>query len=120
MAALVGARVFVASAQAFAGEAAVVDVALDANGQGRFTIRTTVRHDDSGWDHYANRWVVLGKDGSILAERILLHPHEDEQPFTRSLSGVRIPAGDSEVYVQAFDSVHGAGAKFGPVPVPGR
>jgi len=35
-----------------------------------------------------------------------LHPHENEQPFTRSLSGVVIPEGITEVTLRAKDSVH--------------
>ena len=46
---------------------------------------------DSGWDHYANRWEVLEPEGQVIATRTLLHPHVDEQPFTRSLSGIHIP-----------------------------
>jgi len=45
----------------------------------------------------------------VLATRTLLHPHENEQPFTRSLSGVRIPDGVTEVIVRAHDKVHGYG-----------
>jgi len=32
---------------------------------------------------------------------VLLHPHETEQPFTRDLYGVRVPAGVTEVTVRA-------------------
>ena len=38
--------------------------------------------------------------------RTLLHPHVDEQPFTRSLGGVAIPSDVSRVTVRAGDSVH--------------
>ena len=47
-------------------------------------IHVTVRHNDSGWDHYADVWRVYAPDGRLFAERILAHPHETEQPFTRS------------------------------------
>jgi hypothetical protein len=68
-----------------------------------------VRHVDEGWDHYADRWEVLSPDGEVLGVRELLHPHVDEQPFTRSLTGVAIPEGVDEVEVRARDSVHGFG-----------
>jgi hypothetical protein len=94
---------------ASAGEADVisVDAARSADGNWRFEV--TVRHDDTGWDHYADKWEVLGPDGKVLATRVLAHPHVGEQPFTRSLSGVEIPQGMKRVRVRAHDSVHGYG-----------
>lgn len=67
----------------------------------------TIRHPDTGWDHYADGWSVNAPDGSELGFRKLAHPHENEQPFTRSLSGVQIPEGLGEVVIRAHDSVHG-------------
>ena len=52
---------------------------------------------------------MLAPDGRILATRKLLHPHEYEQPFTRSLTGVRIEAAVVTVRVRAHDSEHGFG-----------
>ena len=72
----------------------------------------TIRHADTGWDHYADGWTVLAPDGTELGHRELLHPHVEEQPFTRSLSGVPIPGGLVEVVIRPHDSVHGAGAEF--------
>jgi hypothetical protein len=63
----------------------------------------TVSHPDTGWDHYADAWRVLDMDGNQLAIRQLAHPHVNEQPFTRSLSGVILPVGTTQVQVQARD-----------------
>jgi len=30
-----------------------------------------------------------------------VHPHETEQPFTRSLGGVRVPDGTTQVQIQS-------------------
>lgn len=49
--------------------------------------------------------------GEVLAARELAHPHENEQPFTRSLRGAHIPDGMDEVVIRANDSVHGDGGK---------
>lgn len=73
----------------------------------RWTVSTTLRHEDSGWDHYADEWRVVDAMGQVLARRVLVHPHEDEQPFTRSESGIRIPAATGVVFVEAHDKVHG-------------
>ena len=72
----------------------------------------TVRHNDDGWEHYADAWqVVRPPDGEVLAERVLAHPHVNEQPFTRSQSGVRIPRELTVVTVHAKCNVHGFGGR---------
>jgi len=88
------------------GEADVVGVEVVKDGSGSYRFNVGVSHEDTGWEHYADRWEVLGPDGSALGTRTLLHPHVDEQPFTRSLSGVKIPEGVTEVSIRAHDSVH--------------
>jgi hypothetical protein len=54
----------------------------------------------------------------VLATRTLLHPHVDEQPFTRSLRNVKIPAATTWVRVRANDLVHGEGGREVTVSVP--
>jgi len=94
---------------AAAGEADVVAVKATLAGDGTWRFDVTVEHADTGWDHYADAWEVLAPDGAVLGTRTLLHPHENEQPFTRSLAGVAVPDGITEVIVRAHDSVHGYG-----------
>jgi len=101
-----------------AGEADVVDARAERAGDGTWRFAVTVRHADEGWDHYADAWEVLAPDGTVLGTRTLLHPHETEQPFTRSLSGVRIPDGLTEIGIRAHDKVHGYGGKELLVTVP--
>ena len=100
------------------GEADVLDPRATPTDAGTYRFDVTVRHADTGWDHYADAWQVLGPDGAALGTRTLLHPHTEEQPFTRSLTGVRIPDGVTEVTVRAHDSVHGHGGKALTVAVP--
>jgi hypothetical protein len=64
-------------------------------------------HNDSGWDHYVDAWRIVDVDGNTLGTRDLAHPHVDEQPFTRSLSGIRIPDGVTEIGIQAHDTTTG-------------
>lgn len=103
---------------ALAGEADVVAVDLRSSGGGTYSFNVTVRHADSGWEHYADKWDVLAPDGQVLGTRVLYHPHVDEQPFTRSLSGVAIPQEIDMVTVRAHDLVHGYGGKEMSVEVP--
>ena len=73
----------------------------------RVEVRRQVKSDDTGWSHYADAFEVLAPDGTVLGRRVLLHPHEDEQPFTRDLYGVRIPDGVTRVTVRARHKVRG-------------
>ena len=95
-----------ACAPAIAGEADVIDVKATLEASGTFAFDVTVRHADSGWEHYADRWEVTGPDGAIYGTRVLAHPHVEEQPFTRSQGGIKIPEGVSQVTVRAHDLVH--------------
>ena len=83
---------------------------------GTWTFQVTVQHPDIGWEDYADGWDVVAPDGIVLKPdpesrftRTLLHPHQNEQPFTRSQSGIVIPEGITEVSVQAHDIVDGFG-----------
>ena len=108
------------SGQSIAGEADVVKVEAVRSSAGTYDFHVAVKHDDTGWDHYANVWQVMAPDGSMLGERVLLHPHENEQPFTRSLMGVSVPDGIDSVTVRAGDKVHEFGGAEMNVKLPGR
>jgi hypothetical protein len=94
-----------------AGEADVLKAEARNTGENTFQFHVTVKHQDEGWNHYADKWDVVAPDGTILGTRILYHPHDDEQPFTRSLSGVKIPEGIRKVTIRAHDSVHEYGGR---------
>ena len=108
------------STAAYAGEADVTEVIVTHTGDGTYKLDVTVRHADEGWKHYADKWDVIAPGGTVLGTRILAHPHVDEQPFTRSLAGVKIPEDIDEVTVRAHDLVHGYGGKTVKVTVPGK
>ena len=105
-------------ASTLAGQADVLKAEIFREADGTFRIATTVRHADAGWNHYADGWEVIDPRGNVLAHRKLWHPHVDEQPFTRSLSGIRIQATDTWVKIRAHDSVHGLGGREVTLSVP--
>lgn len=78
----------------------------------------TVRHADTGWDHYANRYEIVAPDESVIGTRILRHPHIEEQPFRRSLARIRIPHEIVSVEVRAGDLEHGLGGQTISVAIP--
>ena len=85
---------------------------------GSWVFYVTVNHPDTGWENYADGWDVVTPEGIVLKSnpedpftRLLLHPHENEQPFTRSQSGIVIPEGIMLVVVRAHDLVDGYGGR---------
>ena len=105
---------------AVADKARVLKATVTANVGNSYTFSVTVAHADSGWKHYGDKFEVLAADGTVLETRILYDPHVDEQPFTRGLGNVQIPAGIAQVIVRASDNVHKAGKMTLTVKLPPR
>jgi len=78
----------------------------------------TLSHADAGWEDYADGWPVPTEDGTVLGKRVLYRPHVEEQPFTRSLSGVAIPDGVTTVSIEARTDVDGWSGTYTPVTLP--
>ncbi len=89
-----------------AGEVTLVAADFRTVDNRLWDIQVTLQHADTGWDHYADRWRVVDSNGQVLANRVLYHPHVDEQPFTRGLSGISLPS-TGKLYIEAHDNVHG-------------
>jgi len=90
----------------FASEIDIVDVVL-TNNSGSWRADVTLKHADTGWKHYADGWRLVDEQGNVLANRILYHPHVDEQPFTRSISGFAISKDKKIIFVEAHDFERG-------------
>ncbi len=98
------------------GDADVLFVRGVQGEDGRWRFDVTVFHTDTGWEDYANGWDILTESGAVLKAnpddhftRLLLHPHVEEQPFTRSQSGLVIPEDVARLIVRAHDLVDGWG-----------
>ena len=97
------------------GNADVIFVRADFEDDGTWTFSVTINHPDTSWEDYADGWDVVLADGTVLLQdadseftRLLLHPHVDEQPFTRSQNGIIIPKSERYVTVRAHDLAHKA------------
>lgn len=102
----------------WAGNADITAVKVIKESEGTFRFEVTVSHADEGWDHYADSWEIRDQNENLLATRTLHHPHVSEQPFTRSLSHVKIPTGIKKVTLRAHDSVHLYGGKTMTIAIP--
>ena len=84
-----------------------------------YEIQVTVGHEDSSWDHYVDRWEVIGPGGKVLGTRVFWHPHIGEPLFLRVLRPVTIPPGVKDVIIRVHDKKHGYGAeKLMALPTP--
>jgi len=100
------------------GNADVKYIRAIENTDGSWTFYVTISHPDKGWDDYADGWDIVTLDGIVLKPdnsakytRVLFQSHVNEQPFTRSQSGIVIPPGVTKVRVRAHDSVDGYGGQ---------
>ena len=118
LARVLGLLMVILSGQAIAGEADVIDVKVRSAGAATYDFDVTIRSNDTGWDHYADAFEILAPDGSVLGRRVLLHPHIEEQPFTRDLYGVEIPTGIDQVTVRARHRPKGYDGQTMMVPLP--
>jgi hypothetical protein len=98
----------------------VVAVKATPRGPEVFDFDVTVSSPYDTPARYADAFRVMSKDGRVFGERVLLHAHASEQPFTRDLHGVAIPRGVRVVVVQARDQKYGYGGKTVEVALPGR
>jgi len=86
----------------------ILDATAEKSGMG-WRISVTLKHPDDGWDDYANAWEVRDMAGNVLGTRELMHPHEHNVPFTRSLPSVMIPDGTRKVMIYARSNTGGWG-----------
>ncbi|UWR22657.1 hypothetical protein [Sulfitobacter sp. S190] len=95
-----------------------VDTVSVSQYDGNYTFNVTISHGDTGWEHYVDAWRIRDMDDNLLGTRKLAHPHVNEQPFTRSLSGVRIPDSVKTVQIDAHDTVSGWSSNVKQVKLP--
>ncbi|NQZ33366.1 MAG: hypothetical protein HRU06_19020 [Oceanospirillaceae bacterium] len=96
---------------AMASEVYIKDVKIAKNAKGLYSFNVTLLHADKSWDHYANVWQIETLSGTLLGKRVLLHPHINEQPFTRSINNIKIPKGVTTVVIRAGCTLDGINSK---------
>jgi len=94
-----------ASAQRFPD---VIGAELTRSGE-TWSLAVTISSPYDSPERYADGWRVLAPDGTVLGEHTLTHDHAGEQPFTRTMTGLRIPEGVEQIVVEGRDLAHGYG-----------
>lgn len=98
----------------------VVAVDVRSSGPNQFDFDVTISSPYDTPRRYADGFRITTPANEVLGERKLLHDHQNEQPFTRELHGVKIPRPVGKVLVQGRDQKFGYGGKIVEVTLPGR
>jgi N-acetylmuramoyl-L-alanine amidase len=95
----------------------VTDVVVRRSGD-EVAFEVTISSPYDSADRYADGFRIVGDDGEVYGVRELTHDHANEQPFTRNLGSVDIPATVDTVTVEARDLVYGWGGETVSVALP--
>lgn len=95
----------------------VIEAELTPAGN-EFRVAVTISSPYDTPERYADGWRILTPGGDVLAEHVLHHDHQHEQPFTRSCGPFTIPDDADEVVVEGRDSANGYGGDTVTVAVP--
>jgi hypothetical protein len=95
----------------------VVSVELVERASGIYDVTATLSSPYDTPQRYADAWRVLDERGNVLGVREILHDHATEQPFTRSLEGVKILSTVKSVEIQGRDQKYGWGGQTKKIDV---
>jgi hypothetical protein len=98
----------------------IVAVEASQADDGTFDFAVTISSPYDSPDRYADGWRILGENDEVYGEMTLGHDHASEQPFTRTQTGVEIPADVDTVEVEGHDTDNGYGGRRVTVELPGR
>lgn len=100
------------------GPANVVGVAMSRNLDQTIDLRVTIRSADKGPEHFCDRFEILDPEGRVLHVERIAQPHVNEQPFSVSLTNLRLPEGLERVTFRARMRPDGASGTQRDVKLP--
>ncbi len=96
----------------------VLAAVLEPDGSGAWALTVTLSSQYDSPERYADGWRVLDADGAVLGQHTLTHDHADEQPVTRTQTGLAIPDDVDLVTIEGSDTANGYGGRTLEVEVP--
>ena len=97
---------------------AVLAAELRRESDGTWSLDVTISSAYDTAERYADGWRVLDDEGDVLGEQELTHDHAEEQPFTRTQTGLEIPDSVSTVTIEVHDTENGYGGETLEVDLP--
>lgn len=95
----------------------ILDVSVKSTGS-TFSFTVTISSPYDTHERYADGFRVLDTEGNEMGLRVLWHDHANEQPFSRSLTGVKIPSDITSVFIEARDKTYGWSGVLEEVTLP--
>lgn len=89
----------------------VIGADLQRGEDGTWQLAVTLSSLYDSPERYADGWRVLNEDGEVIGEHTLTHDHADEQPVTRTQSGLEIPDAVTTITIEGSDTANGYGGK---------
>jgi hypothetical protein len=86
----------------------IIDATVTVS-QSTYRFNVTVSSPYDSRSRYADAYRIKNGSGTVYGVRVLTHDHANEQPFTRSVSGINIPAGVTQVIIEGRDKTYGWG-----------
>lgn len=81
-------------------------------GEDRYQFEVNIAHEDDSWEHFVDRWEIVGKGGAVLATDYMYYPRIDENIVWRALRGVKVDPGTEYVIFRLHDIRDGYGREM--------
>ena len=78
-------------------------------GDDRYQFEVNIAHEDDSWEHFVDRWEVIGKGGKILASYYMYYPRIGEGIVWKELRGIKVDPGTKYVIYR----LHAKGDGYG-------
>jgi hypothetical protein len=101
--------VLLAGGAAHADKPVAINARVSLVGENRYQFEVNIVHEDDSWDHFVDRWEVIGNGGKVIATDNLFYPRIGQDFVYRVLRGVKVEAGTEFVTYRLHDVRHGFG-----------
>lgn len=117
----IGVFAFLSLAPAHADRPTAIGARVIMVGEDRYQFEVNIAHVDDSWEHFVDRWEVVGKGGKILATDRLYYPRIGENIVWRFLKGIKVDPGTEWVVYRLHDLKDGYGReKLVRMPTKGK
>ena len=92
-----------------AGKPRFVHARVVAAGDNRYHFTAQIAHFDLSWEHFVDRWEIIGENRRVLATDNIYYPQIGGGVLVRLLTGVKVEPGTEYVIFRVHDKQDGYG-----------